>query len=304
MAQNKKKNQKQTQQKMQKQKQQTKKVVAPSRTLALDNGARAYAMLLNDPCGASLVHPVYIGSDTGYLGRYSVNLTVNVTAGNTAGVVYWQPNRMDTNATNLQTGETNSPSTGIVIAPPVGTTAPGFSFLTTTAGEQRCVAACMKVTYTGSELNRQGVLALASLNAQSMALGSAVIIDQMITVSQMTVRVPDRTVEVKWRPGAGDEMFRSVDGTKAYENAASMNALAFSYKGLPSTGTGYFNVELIAVHEWIPTRTQGVMFTTRDRNTSNATLDHVINFLDGQGPAWQFANTAVKIAGTVASLML
>lgn len=271
----------------------------------LDAAGMAYANLLMDPCNKALVHPTYFGTDTGYIGRYASNISVCSTVGSTAGSVFWLPGTLDTTGGGLVAMEAVTSGTSVVVTP-IGNLAPGYNFLVPSSTVTRCVAACMKVTWTGPELDRKGLIAFGSFGGSTIGTGSAISADPLMTSSQHTMRTPGDTVEFKWRPGSGDEAFNpdSTTGVTAEERGRH-NGICFTYKGLPSTYNNYFNIEMIAVYEWVPGRDQGLMFTSKERNMSNNTLDQVMNYLDSKGINWQFAgNVALKAATSVAGMLL
>jgi len=61
----------------------------------MDASARAYAMLLSDPCGAPLTHPLYAGGEGGILVK--AESVFNLVAGtDTKALVHWTPGAMGT----------------------------------------------------------------------------------------------------------------------------------------------------------------------------------------------------------------
>lgn len=251
---------------------------------ALDAQALAYARLLRDPCGAPLVHPVYSGADGGILARFETDFVAFNGATITSGYLTWTPGALGVNGANasqLLYGNSTLSSNAATVFQFANSQAPGNDFLPTQAMAVRCVSACMQIYWPGTELNRQGYVMYGNTNGVAVKLAQAISTDAVGVVLQHTSRIPQNMIEVKWRPGDGDQMFIDPTTDTAYSEFSRRNAIAFAVKGLP-VATG-LRIRLVAVYEYQPDLALGIVNPTNSRNTSNNSLDQVINFLDKAG---------------------
>lgn len=261
----------------------------------LDPQARAYANLLLDPCGAPLVHPVYAGSGSGYLIRVKASQTFtadSVGLAATSGAILFAPGLISSAAFGPITATSNIGAVQAVLMNNTGTTAtasnldymqPGNGFFAGFTNLQiRPVAACLKVRYVGTELNRSGSVAAGFLsNAESFyssipqaggALGTNVFSNWRDS-AQLVSRMPDGDIEVKWSPNRGDMRFRDYSTPYMLTTLPQHSGTYVSWSGL-SNGQSII-VETTAVYEWVPGNNVGVIMPTERTNTS-AGLDAVL----------------------------
>jgi hypothetical protein len=252
----------------------------PRPAKGLDTPAVNYAKLLADPCNAALVHPIYAGGDAGYLFRAESFATFGNSVGNTAGVVHWTPgyvnnNNSDIIGTQAATGATS------VAATVSGAPTPGKAFLLANAKGCRCVAACLKVTYPGSESGRAGRIHYGLTTAGILDVSVGVTADGMAQSLQHFTRTPPETIEIIWRPGAADTEFN--DPT---ENASAVirdrkSAISVAWAGLPDAVGLTFH--FTAIYEWTPAFGTGVAHNALGKAVSRNTLDDVLDFLRNAG---------------------
>lgn len=256
----------------------------------LDKQAIDYARLLADPCNAPLSHPVYVGSEGGYLLRSSTYLTLGMNAGTTtAGGFFWIPGKLDCDGTvnkSMCYMETvNSATGGTWTASPQAQT-PAAAFLATNAASVRIVAACISFTWAGTELNRQGLVGYGIVSGASILPAVVSSADSTLPLMQVSTRVPSEMVEFNFRPGNADQDFSSTNYISDPSNNDLSRSQAFqiAYKNLPANYGG-IHLKLTAVYEYIPAAAFGVSNPAMSRNTSNNTFDQVVNYLDNTG-AW------------------
>lgn len=256
------------------------KVMRPTTTL-LDRQAMAYAMLLADPCGAPLAHPVYAGGDGGYLFRAESFTTVGTSAGHTAGTVLFTPGAINASGTELLTTSAIAGSSGATAAALDIT--PGKTFLTDNASNVRCVAACMKVSFPGAESARSGRIHFGQVSGSTYSLGDVFTPDGLAQALPHYTRTPAGEVEIIWKPNSGDQMFtnpaRTADVT--FQDRDRRAAIAVAFAGLPAA-VGV-TVRLTCVWEWQPKIGRGMSNPTLSRSTAAATLDQVLNYLAERG---------------------
>lgn len=291
-----------------KNKQQKKKVMRRKPVQAISRGldasAAAYAQLLADPCSAHLVNPVYAGGDAGYVTRYELDFTLDAvwTNAQSFGALLFTPGIIGASGGDTATGAGNNslmalaptgdPANSITDTNILGwrcrdpsTTQPGRTALAFLSSSVRTVAACMQVYYTGTELNRKGTMSMGKVNAGSILGQDSASVGGLRQVSQEVFRTPDTLVEFKWTPSDGDQLFTDPSLISLQRESERKSGILFTFAGVP---TADIRVRLIAVYEWQPAPGQGVVNPSMNRNRSVNTLDHVLNYLDRNGP-WMFS---------------
>lgn len=268
----------------------------------LDAGARAYAALLADPCNAPLAHPTYAGSEGAYVVRFETlnNYGIAVPT-TTSGVLHWVPGAINPSSGYNQTclySESTSPGVATTMAAEATAFTPGATFLTTNASAYRCVAACMTVTWAGSELNRQGFVAVGNTQGSTITVGSSVAPGTVFALCSHSERMPERSLEIKWRPGSFDQTFSSISTPPTASEISRAGALSLFYDGTNAAGGGFI-VKRTAVYEYIPSLALGVAAVPTSRNTSNNTLDQVINFLDSAG---DWMTSAYRVGSRISNM--
>lgn len=264
------------------------------RAMALDASAAAYARLLSDPCNSPVVHPIYPGGDAGYLFRAESFATFAGGAGETAGFIHWAPGYVNSSGTQL-VGAYGSTPTALLLASVV-TSAPGNAFLAANAKGVRCIAACMKVTFPGSESARSGRVHYGLTQAGLIDSGASLTTDSVCQALQHYSRTPSDTVELIWKPNIADTEFNDPGEAASAIIRDRKSALTLAFAGLPAA-VG-LTVHFTAVYEWTPANGIGVGHNALGKAQSNNTLDQVLDTLVQGG------FTFVKHAGATAGHML
>lgn len=257
----------------------------------LDAQALAYARLLADPCNAPLVHPVYAGGDAGFLVRADSVLTVGNVTTETAGFLHWTPGYINSNNTELLIGAAPTATTATVATASSGGPAKGF--LAANAKATRCVAACVTVTYPGSESSRSGRVHFGHTQASLIDSTLTYQPDQVAPLLQNFSRTPAESFEIFWKPGAADTEFNDPEEPASPLLRDRKSSITVSWAGLPVT-TG-LTFHFTAVYEWIPGVNRGVATNSNGKNRSANTLDQVLDTLIGRG--FSFVRSAAHAAG-------
>lgn len=246
---------------------------------ALDKPAADYAALLADPCNAPLVHPVYAGGDSGFLFRAENFFTFGNTTGVTSGVIHWAPGYVNSTNTEL-VGQTfaTSATSGVV---QTFAESPGRGFLGTNARGARCVAACVKISFPGAESARSGRIHYGHTNAGLMDVGDTITADAVGQTLQNYSRTPTDTIEVVWKPGAGDTEFNDPSAAASATMRDRKQAITVAWAGLPAAVGLTFH--FTAVYEWTPSYGLGVAHNSLGKNRSRNTLDNVVDTLIDRG---------------------
>jgi len=208
----------------------------------LDSAGAAYLRLLSDPCAADLVAPTYGGTGSGYLMRtkYLVNAASFVDA-----LLEFTP-QFASQYVRLSgtsaTGTTLGAATSVAIP----------SQLKAVASQYRCVAACVKTFYLGSELNRQGIVA-SSLTAGPYLLNSTTPTGSAATFAEKAsryVRMGTEMHECRWVPAESDQNFVSmVEPETVNTQFTEGSTIQIAVVNAP---TSTIQFEVTAVWEWVP----------------------------------------------------
>lgn len=257
----------------------------------LDAAAYAYARLLSDPCGAPLVQPVFPGADAGFMIRAESFLTFGTTAGDTCGVVHWSPGFVNASNTELCV-KTNAAPGAITTSFANSGGGPGKNFLSTNARGARCVAACMRVTFPGSESARSGRIHYGHTTAGMIDVADSMSVDDVCQTLQHYSRTPPDTVEIVWKPSFADCEFNDPAAAANAQVRDRKSALTFAWAGLPAAVGMTFH--FTAVYEWTPATGFGVGYNSLGKAVSTNTLDDVLDTLIAGG------FTFVKQAGHAA----
>ncbi|APG76263.1 hypothetical protein 2 [Changjiang tombus-like virus 6] len=258
----------------------------------LDAQGLAYARLLADPCNAPLVHPVYSGTEGGYLIRADSFLTVGANALEQAGVFQWVPGGIDALQDNILLGAAANATTAI--NPGVsGAASPAWDFLTNTASQVRCVAACLRIMYPGSESSRSGRIAFGQASGALLKSGVTVTANNLANTMAHYCRTPADEIEVVWKPNDADQLFRNPALNGALQDLDRRAALVCSFAGLPAATGVVFR--MTAVYEWQPRVNEGIAVPNLSKSMSSNTLDDVVNYLIQRG--YGFINGAAASAG-------
>jgi len=125
-------------------------------------------------------------------------------------------------------------------------------------GRKRCVAACVKVIYTGAELDRKGLVAGTLDSGYTLIGGEAIGGTAPVWLVGMphTARMGSEKHEFLWVPGDSDQNFRVTQGGEELTtNENSGNSLQIVVSGAPP---GSFILECTSCWEWQPSEEPGI----------------------------------------------
>jgi len=255
----------------------------PRRFASLDQAGLAYARLLNDPCNADVAAPVYMGTGAGYLTR----VTSDLSFATDTGLLVVQPGSWGTSSPNGSCWYATQTSSTIAMTF-TNYAGPGSAFFSGLAADVRPVAACITTIYTGSELNRSGVINRAQLNGADGLSFNGQTGDAIASYFPKEDRMPSTELEVKFAPGILDGDF----STSSTAFGAQHRALAVLWRGLGTSSSLKFRVTI--VYEWRPVVTEGIIAPRSTGSKSSNTMDDVVGLLSSKSPDWAF--TAAKYA--------
>jgi len=156
--------------------------------VSLSPQAMDFAKLLADPYNAKLTHPVYAGAEGGLLARCEAFGTWGTGVDQTSGIFHWTPGAIGSTNTEYLLVGTTAPN---VSGAAVGYNAtPGKTFLTNNACAVRVVAACVTITYPGTELNRSGRVHYGHTSGAFLDAGNSTTVDQIAGSLEHFERTP------------------------------------------------------------------------------------------------------------------
>lgn len=234
-----------------------------------------------DPCNSKITPTAYRGQD-GFVQRFArTNFFTTTTETCFMYVFYPAYNSMYLTSIAL-------PSSGI--APITYNIAgPGQTFLLANSDAQRPIAACAEVDYTGTELNRQGMLYMGSVKASIFS--NNVTVDQITALIGHPRRVPDSTTSVKWIPSPVDEEYWPT-GAAVPEAPGDRNVIVVIGTGFTSPVSFQFTTTLIT--EWQPNQGLGIAANTPNTADAPAGMERVRTNLSRAGNWWISAAHTVE----------
>jgi hypothetical protein len=215
--------------------------VAPT-AATFDAASAAYLRLLADPCAADMVAPTFGGTGSGYLMRTKF---VKAMGNFSDGVFEFTPQ-----FASQPYRFSGASATGTALGAASFDAAP--SQLRAIAGTFRCVAACMKVYYTGSELTRQGIIASSLTGGPYLNVGNVPVETAAGFAEKSTryVRLGTEMHEVRWVPQESDQNFVSVlqpEGQSDFFNEGATVQIV-----VVNAPANTIQFEVTAVWEWTP----------------------------------------------------
>lgn len=237
-----------------------------------------YARLLSDPCNAPLVQPLYEGYDGGYMIRFESFHTWNASAGATSGYFMYTPGAIGPNNIDLIGGEGATSSTAIAAAA-YGNQLGGRTFLQGSAASVRVAAACMEITYSGSEQSRAGRIHYGQVQGSVLDVGDSRTPDQVAAILPYYERTPATVTSLALRVGAWDGNFTDPNVSTVGSNKDKNAALAFAWVGLPTSVA--ITVKITCVYQWQPVVSSGIANSSMPQSrTGGGTLSQVLQYLD------------------------
>lgn len=249
---------------------------------SIDAGAAMFARLLRDPCNAPMCSPTYGGMGTGEYRRYRSIFKPAVTAVEGSYIFTPGANAMNSAthiAVNAGTNYTYANAAPIV---------PNTNF---TQLEARCLAACVKIRYTGSELNRAGVIGLRTAPHQYVSTGQVSNYASDLALCSKINRLGEVLHEVKFVPGIADEQF-----TEMFISVSSkeLGSFGFTWSGVPGDT---LQVEItMVIEQEVGFGLVPAITTPASRNTTNQVLSAL-----GPPVNWAFGHLVYPTLKSVAS---
>lgn len=245
-------------------------------TSGLDAAGAAYAKMIVDPCNAPMLPPTYSGMGTGQYRRFRTIIAIPATS--VEGTFMFVPGANLYCVASHVVANIGLPYTfstlGLFGSPELDST-----------NESRCLAACVKIRYVGTEGERKGTIGLRTAPFNYVQGGQTTDNPTMLRECQVINRTGEVLHEVKFVPGAGDELFTPNVGITV-PTARTLGAFGFTYAGVQ---TGSLQVEVTGIIEVeLGSQLVSSVVPPTSRNTTN-------NVLSALGPPirWAFSNMVV-----------
>ncbi len=270
------------------------------RASGLDSAALDYARLLIDPCNGKLVHPIYPGADAGFLFRAESFGTIATGASITAGTLHWTPGYVNSSGTEVLATQ-NLDGGAAVAAGPLTSLSPGRTFLLNNAKAVRCIAACLKITFPGSESARSGRVHYGITSAGIIDNTNSIVPDGVAQSLQNYTRTPPETIELVWRPTIADTEFNDPTEAASAVIRDRKSALTVAFAGLPASVGMTFH--FTALYEWTPAVNIGVAHNSSGKAESRNSLDDVLDAVKRTGFSYVRQLGAHAASGAISALM-
>lgn len=256
----------------------------------LDDGARRWRALLADPCNGPLTGSCFSGGHTGQYRR--VRAIFNIPATEVEGIYVFQPsiNGYWAGGHSAAGAGGNITTVGSVLLPTGATP----------VSEQRCIAACLKVRYTGAEQARAGVLGMSTGTPPIVDPNSALGVGAVSVLNSCTVirRLGETAHEVKWVPSSGDESYGppSQNGTTSLFWNRQNSTMTVVFTGVPA-GSLQFEITMVLETD---SSAQAYGPASSVACSSRNTLNQVIRSL-GPVTSWAFEHGVMPVIRSAAT---
>lgn len=257
-----------------------KRTVAKRKAGSTFRGFTSPMRTLLDPCAGPLES--YYPGERGMVQRFTLDATINATAGLTAGFVHVIP----------AAGQWlyYAAATSIATGTPTAQTGPGQIFLAANAAKFRPVAACVTVIPSAvSVTNITGEIAAAVVSANTLSTTTTSFVDGVFQLAQARSVLAKREYEIKWYPGTLDSTYApAVSGTATLADQADQNAVLVAYRGYPA-GTS-LSLRITVILEWTPVQNIGTAVSSAPRAGTNVTA-HAAALHEHQSSWWHNLKT-------------
>lgn len=209
---------------------------------------RDYISMLSDPCRGPIVRAPYGGVGSSYVIRTTDMFQITVTGTNTSYVDFaWEYTPW--NAPTVQAvSVTTSGGSGAVVSGSVN----NFITNTTVVKAYRPVAACVKVTPTGTYSGRAGVIGLSYSPNKQLKVGDTISPSTLLGQQQRVATNGSEQHEVLWLPSFGDERL-ATNGEANVNGVGSIIVVGRNIDAVAGVNsTANVIIEATTIWEWVP----------------------------------------------------
>lgn len=231
--------------------------------------------MIVDPCNAELGPTAYRGAD-GIVTRFRNVVATGPTVGKTGFIYVYYPAYNSICTANVNASD--------VFVYASNTAGPGQTFLLASGASQRAVSACCNLSYTGTELDRCGIIYSGVVPISALAVGKT--ITDVAMLLQNEHRVSDEALEVKWSPGSVEEEYWE-SGATTPGGGGDRNCIVLVALGLNAASSStYFSIVNTLIAEWRPEPGLGLSTPNPSSHDVPAGLEKVRSVLQRMGNWW------------------
>lgn len=239
---------------------------------------KRHVTMVMDPCNAELGPTAYRGAD-GIVTRFRNVVQITPAVGKQGFFYVFYP------AYNSAQLVSVNPSDAVTWG--ANTVGPGQTFLLNNGESQRVVGACSALNYTGTELDRSGIIYSGVVPISALNVSKTV--SDIIPILQHEHRVSENTIEVKFSPTASEEDYWN-SGSAAPDQIGDHNAICIIGLGLSATTSAQnFSIINTLIAEWRPEPGFGLSTPNPSSHDVPAGLERVRNVLQKMGTWWYSA---------------
>lgn len=249
---------------------------------ALTTAERNYARLLVDPCNGPLSAGLFGDSSGGIISRFETDGILGDVAGTAASALVFVPAAASA-WTSGKPSDGDLPTWNGVSSSLV----PGKDFLSNNASQFRCVAACLRIYWPGTELNRQGIVSNLQTTADIVNNANATV-GAIRATSTYVQRMPEDFTELKWMPSEFELELRAPFLTPSAQEFSRVSAIATTISGVPAATP--IRWRMVAVYEWVPKVQSGIASSNVAATVPSGSFERVARALTNVGN-WMYASS-------------
>lgn len=276
-----------------------KMVVAKTAFSGLTTAERNYARLLSDPCNGPLSAGIFGDGSGGIISRFETDGILGDVAGTAASALVFVPSAASA-WTSGKPSDGDLPTWNGVNSSLV----PGKDFLSSNASQFRCLAACIRIYWPGTELNRQGIVSNLQTTADIVNNANATV-GAIRATSTYVQRMPEDFTELKWMPSEFELELRAPFLTPSAQEFSRVSGLVTTISGVPAATP--IRWRMVAVYEWVPKVQSGIASSNIAATVPAGSFERVAQALTSVGN-WMYASsyqaaqaTSALVAGAQAT---
>ncbi|APG76245.1 hypothetical protein 3 [Changjiang tombus-like virus 4] len=268
-------------------------LVRRSRLLSLTPAERKYAHLVADPCNGPLSAGIFGDGSGGVISRFETDGIMGDVAPTTASALVFVP-AAAAGWTSGKPSDGDAPVWNGVTSSLI----PGRDFLNANAGQFRCLAACLRIYWPGTELNRQGIVSNLQTTADIVNNSNASV-GAIRASSTYVQRMPEDYTELKWLPSEYELEMRAPGVIAASQEFSRFSALVTTTSGVPSATP--IRWRMVAVYEWVPRVSTGLSSMNTAASVPAGSFQRVTQALTSIGN-WAYVSSH-QAATAISSLL-
>lgn len=259
----------------------------------LTTAEQRYARLVADPCNGPLSAGIFGDGSGGIVSRFETDGIMGDSPGVTASALAFAP-ALAASWASGKALDTDGPVWNGV----PGAQVPGANFLNSNASQFRCLAACLRIYWPGTELNRQGIVSNVQTSADVVNNANASVA-ALRAASTYVQRMPEDFTELKWLPSEYELDMRATGVNSGFQEFSRFSALVATTSGVPAATP--IRWRMVAVYEWVPKVATGFASNNVAASVPVGSFQRVTQALTAVGN-WMYASSHEAAAAVSAML--